>query len=83
MSETITIDNVTMSKAMAKAAPDMLEALEVAAREMNAIRARDGSPQHIDWHRGQPMQTDSCAPEAWDEWTEQCFSAIAKARGET
>ena len=31
--------------------------------ELNAIRARDGAPQHIDWHRGQPMQSNGVDPE--------------------
>lgn len=64
------------------AAPDMLEAPKLAAKELNAIRARDGAPQHIDWYRGIPMQTSSCTDEWWDELTETCFAAIAKATGD-
>ena len=38
---------------------DTLRALLWAAwTELNAIRARDGAPQHIDWYRGQPIQSD-------------------------
>lgn len=41
-----------------------LEALLWAAWvEFNAIRARDGAPQHIDWHQGRPLQTDGVSPE--------------------
>ena len=64
------------------AAPDLLAALKLAAYELNAIRSRDGAPQHIDWHRGVPLQTDSCTHEWWDELTEKCFAAIARAEGE-
>ncbi len=64
------------------AAPEMLEALRLAAKELNAIRARDGAPQHIDWHRGQPLQTSSCTEEWWDELTDKCFAAIARVEGE-
>lgn len=55
----------------------MREALEKAVYELNAIRARDGAPQHIDWHRGQPLQTDSCTHEHWNALTEQCFAALS------
>ncbi len=58
---------------------DLVEALKLATHELNAIRARDGAPQHIDWHRGQPLQTDSCTHEWWNELTERCYAAIAKA----
>lgn len=63
------------------AAPELAEALRLATQELNAIRARDGAPQHIDWYRGQPMQSSSCTDEWWDELTEQCFAALKKAEG--
>jgi hypothetical protein len=61
------------------AAPDLLAALKKATHELNAIRARDGAPQHISWDRGHPIQTDACTHEYWDALTEECFAAIAKA----
>lgn len=57
----------------------LLEALKLATHELNAIRARDGAPQHIDWDRGRPIQTDSCTHEWWNTLTDQCFAAIAQA----
>ena len=57
----------------------LLPALKVATHELNAIRARDGAPQHIEWHRGQPMQISSCTDEWWEELTETCLAAIAFA----
>jgi hypothetical protein len=62
------------------AARAMLAALEKATHELNAIRARDGAPQHIDWHQGRPMQTSSCTHEYWDDMTEECWAAIAAAK---
>ena len=59
------------------AAPQMLKALKKATSELNAIRARDGAPQHVDWCRGQPLQTSLCTEEYWDALTEECFAAIA------
>lgn len=59
----------------------LLEALKKATHELNAIRARDGAPQHIHWDRGRPLQTDSCTHEYWDALTEECFAAIRKATG--
>lgn len=63
----------------AEAARAMLAALHKAAQELNAIRARDGAPQHIDWYRGRLAQTSSCTHEYWDAMTEECFAAIAQA----
>ncbi len=63
------------------AAPDLLAALQKATHELNAIRARDGAPQHIAWDRGHPIQTDSCTHEYWDALTNECFNAISKATG--
>ena len=59
------------------AAPDLLVALTLATAELNTIRARDGAPQHIFWHRGRPVQIDGCTHEWWNELTEKCESAIA------
>lgn len=76
--------NVTESIAngyLLGAAKAMYEALKLATHELNAIRARDGAPQHIDWYRGQPLQTDSCTHEWWDELTDKCFAAIEQAEG--
>lgn len=70
--------------ALCAEAADAIEALTAALKkathELNAIRARDGAPQHIDWYRGQPIQTDGCTKEYWDELTEQCFAALRKVR---
>jgi hypothetical protein len=63
------------------AAPDLLAALRKATHELNAIRARDGAPQHISWDRGHAIQTDGCPHEYWDTLTEECFAAIARATG--
>ena len=60
---------------------ELVEALRLAAKELNAIRARDGAPQHIDWYRGQPMQTDSCTHEWWNELTERCHAALVMVYG--
>lgn len=68
---------------MLAAAPDLLEVLELAAKELNTIRVRDGAPQHVNWWRGTPIQTDGCTHEWWNELTEKCFAAIAKAKGES
>lgn len=61
---------------------ELIEALELATYEINAINARDGAPQHIAWHKGQPIQTDGCTHEWWAELLEKCNAALAKARGE-
>ena len=68
-----------VTKAMA--AESLFEALELATKELNIVRARDGAPQHIDWHRGQPLQTDGCTHAWWNELTEKCFAALEKAGG--
>lgn len=65
------------------AAPELLAALQKATHELNAIRARDGAPQHISWDRGHAIQTDGCTHEYWNALTEECFAAIAKATTET
>lgn len=51
-------------------------ALEKATYELNAIRARDGAPQHIDWYQGRPIQSDSCTHEYWNQLTEECYAAL-------
>lgn len=43
--------------------------------ELNAIRARDGAPQHIDWHQGRPLQTDGV--------DRQYFSDLVDAMSDT
>lgn len=58
---------------------ELLTCLRLATHELNAIRARDGAPQHIEWDRGQPLQTSSCTDEWWNELTERCLAAIARA----
>ncbi|KKN77921.1 hypothetical protein LCGC14_0354860 [marine sediment metagenome] len=62
---------------------EMREALELATHELNAIRARDGAPQHIEWDRGDPAQVSSCTDEWWDELTEKCLAVLAKAKPAT
>ena len=59
---------------------ELVDALELATNELKAIRARDGAPQHIEWDRGRPMQPTSCTDEWWNELTEKCRAALAKAR---
>jgi hypothetical protein len=61
------------------AAPALLAALTKATRELNAIRARDGAPQHISWDRGHAIQTDCCTHQYWDALTEECYAALAAA----
>lgn len=60
---------------------ELLAALILATHELNAIRARDGAPQYIDWYHGRPLQIDACTHEWWDELTQQCLDAIKKATG--
>ena len=60
----------------------LAECIKFAFHEFNAIRARDGAPQHIDWGKHGPMQNDSCAHEYWDEMTEKLDAALAMLRGE-
>ncbi len=79
--DTNTYQPVEANAKLIAAAPDLVQALILATQELNAIRARDGAPQHIDWHRGQPLQTDSCTHEWWNELTEKCLDAIEKATG--
>lgn len=64
------------------AAPDLLAALKKATHELNAIRARDGAPQHIDWGPKGPMQTNGCDPEYFDALVDECHATISKATGE-
>ncbi len=61
------------------AAPELLEALELATYELNAIRARDGHPVSYQFGPNGPIRIDLCTDEWWDELTEKCFAAIAKA----
>lgn len=51
-------------------------ALKVAFSEFNAIRARDGAPQHIEWYQGRPLQTSSCTHEWWDEATNMVDASL-------
>jgi hypothetical protein len=57
---------------------DMRRTFRKAAYELNAIRARDGAPQHIDWDRGRPLQTNGCDPEYFDSLVDECFAALQK-----
>lgn len=57
------------------AAPQMLAALEAAVRELNEIRARDGVPRT---HQG---FRSSVTPEHFSSVVDDCFAAIAAARG--
>src|SRR5689334_8479913 len=61
---------------------ELRAALTKAACELNAIRARDGAPQHIAWDRGRPIQSDSCTHEYWDALVEECHAALRRAQGE-
>jgi hypothetical protein len=53
------------------------DVLKDAFYELNAIRARDGAPQHIDWLGGRPLQTSSCTHEWWSELTDKVDAAHA------
>jgi hypothetical protein len=56
---------------------DKLEhALGMALKELRAIQARDGAPQHICWDRGTPMQISSCTDEWWDTVVSVCEEAL-------
>lgn len=66
-----------------KAAPDLYDALVRAHYELNAIHARDGAPQHIDWDRGRPLQTSSCSEEYFSSVVSECAAALAKAGAQT
>ncbi len=59
--------------------PGLVEALELAAKELAAIRARSGAPVAIEWGPKGPMQTLLCTEEWWDELTEKCFAALTAA----
>ncbi len=58
---------------------ELLEALELATHELNAIRARDGHPVSYQFGPNGPIRIDLCTDEWWDELTEKCFAVIAKA----
>lgn len=58
-----------------------VKVMEQAFYEFNAIKARDGAPQHIDWYRGQPLQTDSCTHEWWAEVTESLKTNLQALKG--
>lgn len=62
---------------------ELLAALKLATRELNAIRARDGAPLLVSYTwNGVPMVTKSCTEGWWDELTERCFKAIELAERE-
>ena len=58
---------------------DVAGALRAAFYELNAIRARDGAPQHIAWYRGHPIQTDSCTHEYFSAVVDACEAALPAA----
>lgn len=58
----------------------LTEALRKAAYELNAIRARDGTPQIIHWDRGRPLQTDACGVEYFEELVEECLTVLDEAK---
>lgn len=60
---------------------DAVKVMEQAFYEFNAIKARDGAPQHIDWYRGQPLQTDSCCHKWWAEVTESLKTNLQALKG--
>lgn len=55
-------------------------ALLTALHELRAIQARDGAPQHIDWDRGSPIQTDSCTHDWWNTVVQRCEDALILAQ---
>lgn len=61
----------------------IVEALELAYKELNAIRARDGAPQHIDWDRGRPFQTSGCTEEWFGEVVDKARAALAQVEEES
>lgn len=69
---------IERDKSARAAVRELHELVRLAHNEFNTIRARDGAPQHIDWYRGQPMQSDGCTHEWWDEMTERLNAANDK-----
>lgn len=59
-----------------------VKALWQAWMELNAIRARDGAPQHIDWYQGRPIQTAGCDPDYFGKVVNDCASAYREITGE-
>ena len=55
---------------------DVMEWIKQVTYELNAIRARDGAPQHIDWYQGRPMQTSSVSEDYWNDLVEKGFAII-------
>lgn len=50
--------------------------------ELNAIAARDGAPQHIDWHAGRPIQTAGCDPDYFRKVVDDCADALRHVTGD-
>ena len=60
-----------------KQVAELIECLRLATNELNAVRARDGSPVHLDWTQdGRPLVTHNPTEEWWEELTERCFAAL-------
>lgn len=57
------------------------KALHQAWRELNAIRARDGAPQILDWGPRGPIQTDSCTHEWFSQVVDDCAAAYKQLTG--
>lgn len=51
----------------------LVEALDLATKELNAIRARSSAPSVV---------SKFCTEEWWDELTEKCYAALAAVKGE-
>ncbi len=51
------------------------ELVGLAQHEFNAIRARDGAPQSIEWGPKGPMQIGLVSEEYWDELTNRLTEA--------
>lgn len=66
--------------AKAELCEELADALDLAWKEFNAIRARSGAPLTIDWGPNGPMQGTACAEEWWSEMTDM-FEALLKRAG--
>lgn len=60
---------------------ELIRVLDKAFFELNAIRARDGAPQHIDWHKGRPIQTSGCSEEYFSNLVDEIEAVLTKAKG--
>ena len=58
---------------------ELADAVLLAWKEFNAIRARSGAPLTLDWGPNGPMQGTTCAEDWWNEMTEMLETLAKKA----